>query len=164
VHLALAGEADIGSGLATDPAAAGEAVVLATEDGRIRSLAGNNLGPLGAWPLESTRSMGPISAAGHAFVADSAGHVLAFGAEGRKLWSIDMKDSPPIGPPAVRDNNALFLGKDGTLHRRSLADGSAVDQVTLGILPAGGPWAVGADLAVGSGPGAVRMILNKPEK
>ena len=36
--------------------------------------------------------------------------------------------------------------------------------VPLGILPSGGPWAVGTNLAVGSGPGAVRMILNKSEK
>jgi outer membrane protein assembly factor BamB len=164
VHLALAGEVDIGSGLAADPAASGQAVVLASEDGRIRSLAGNNLGALGAWPLESTRSMGPIATAGNAFVADSAGHVLAFGGDGRRLWSIDMKDSPPIGPPAVRDNQALFLGRDGTFHRRSMSDGAAVDHLALGVLPSGGPWTVGGDLAVGSGLGAVRLIVNKDAK
>jgi outer membrane protein assembly factor BamB len=164
VHLALSGEADIGAGLASDPAASGQAVVLATEDGRIRSLAGHDLGPLGAWPLESPRAMGPVSTSGHAFVADSGGRVIAFGAEGRRLWSIDMKDSPPIGPPAVRDSAALFLGKDGVLHRRSMADGSAIDQLALGVLPAGGPWAVGPELAVGSGPGSVRLIVNKPDK
>jgi outer membrane protein assembly factor BamB len=163
VHLAVSGEAEIRGGLATDPAASGIAVVLATEDGQIRSLAGNDLGALGQWPLESPRSLGPVSSSGHAFVADSAGRVLAFGGEGRRLWTVDMKESPPLGAPVVRDGSALFLGRDGTLHRRSLTDGKALDRNVLGILPSGGPWAIGPDIAVAVGPGSIRIVTGKAE-
>ena len=52
------------------------------------------------------------------------------------------------GAPAVRGGTVWFLSRDGVLVGRSLADGSPIATVALNVLPAGGPVAVGDDLAV----------------
>ena len=49
-RLALAGEVNLGKEIVADPVSTGGAVVLATADDRIRSLAARDLSPSSAWP------------------------------------------------------------------------------------------------------------------
>ncbi|MBX6313440.1 MAG: PQQ-binding-like beta-propeller repeat protein, partial [Isosphaeraceae bacterium] len=153
--------ADLGSPLAAPPASTGEAVLAVTEDGKVRILAARDLSPSGAIPLEAPLRLGPYADAGHAFVADAAGHVLAFGPDGQKLWAIELRDGPPVGAPAVGGDTVWFLGHDGSLERRSLADGSALDRIALDLIPTGGPLPVGPDLVVPVGRGTVRLFAAK---
>jgi outer membrane protein assembly factor BamB len=160
-RLGVSVEVNLGSGLEANPASTGEAVILATEDGRVRALSGRDLSPLGAWPLDNPRALGPLSASGHAFLADAGGTVFAFAPDGRRLWSIDLQEGPPIAPPVVREGAVQFLCRDGTILRRSLSDGSAIDRTSLGLRPWGDLWAVGPSVAVAVAPGTVRLLESK---
>jgi outer membrane protein assembly factor BamB len=157
-RLAVTVEQKLDKPLAADPASTGAAVLIATTDGKIRSLAARDLGPQGSWELEAPRLLGPVMVADHAFVADSAGNVLAFAPDGRRLWSARLRDTIAAGPPALLDQSAWFLGRDGSLQRFSLANGSAMSRTLLDFLPAGGPLAAGPELIVPSGLGTVSIL------
>ncbi len=160
VRLDVVGDVvDLKSPFETDPASTGDAVILATADGRVRSLAGRDLSPLGAWTLEVPRALGPLSVGKHAIVVDKAGGVLFFGPDGSRVWSADLRDAPPVGPPVIKGDAVWFLSRDGALQKRALADGAPLDRIDLGILPAGGLWAVGSDLIVSAAPGTLRLLL-----
>ncbi|MEO6811986.1 MAG: PQQ-binding-like beta-propeller repeat protein, partial [Isosphaeraceae bacterium] len=148
---------DLGSPLAADPASTGDALVLATVDGKIRVLAGRDLSPSGAYTLDAGRRFGPVGDAGFVFVGDADGRLLAFGPDGKKLWTADLADSLPAGPPAVKDGAAWFLGLDGSLHRLDLNDGSPLERVDLDLLPAGGPLTIGSALALPIARGTLRL-------
>jgi outer membrane protein assembly factor BamB len=156
--LVVQSEADLKATLVADPVATEQAVVLLTSDGRVRALAARDLSPLGAWPLEAPRAIGPVIAGGHTFVADTAGRLIAFGLDGQRLWSIDLEGAPPAGRPLVQDQTALFLARDGTLERRALGTGATEERVPLGIVPTGGLAALGSDVVVPVGPGTVRLL------
>ena len=147
--------------LASDPASTGASILVATVDGKVRSLASRNLGPQGSWTLEAPRLFGPVVVAEHAFVADSAGNVVAFAPDGRRLWSSKLRDTIAAGPPALLDQSAWFLGRDGSVQRFSILDGSPQSRTLLEILPAGGPLAAGPELVVPVGPGSVRVFEGK---
>ncbi len=165
LKLAVVGEVvDLKSPIHADPATTAEAVIVVTADGKIRALAGRDLSSLGAWTLDAPRALGPLGFAGHAVVIDAASNVLAFGPDGQKIWSVDLRDPPPLGPPILKDDALWFLSRDGALQRRSLADGSNVDRVDLGILPSGGLITDGPDVLVPTAPGTYRLLETKVEK
>ncbi len=140
-RLVVAAEVALDQPIVADPVSTGGAVVVATADGRARSLSARDLGPTGAWPIEAPLAWPPAAVAGRAFLADSAGGVLAIGPDGQRLWTVAPGDAPASGPPAVSGEVAWFLDRDGTLRGRSLADGSPLDRIALGILPAARPGA-----------------------
>lgn len=160
--LVVKAKVDLGAPLETDPVATETAILLITTDGRIRSLAARDLSPLGAWTLEAPRAVGPVLASGHAFVADRSGKVLAFGPDGQRAWSTDLKGAPSAGAPAVAGQVVLLLGRDGVLHRRALADGAPLEKTELGVLPAGGLEPAQADLVVPVAPGTVQLLKAEP--
>ena len=94
-------------------------------------------------------------------VVDAAGNIIAFGPDGRRLWSSRLQDSPPAGPPSLRDGSAWFLGLDGSIQRLSMSDGSPQTRVPLKLLPVGGPLAAGPDLVLPAGPGTLRLLDRK---
>ncbi len=147
--------------LAADPASTGSSVLVVTTDGKVRSLAARDLGPQGSWTLEATRLLGPVVVADHVFVADSAGNILTFAPDGRKLWGAKLRDTITVGPPAVLDESAWFLGRDGSLQRFSMANGTAQSVTNLDFLPAGGPLSAGPELVVPSGVGSLRLVDKK---
>ena len=144
--------------LAADPASTGASVLVATTDGKVYSLASRDLGPQGSWMLEAPRLLGPVVAAEHGFVADSAGNVLAFAPDGRRLWSSKLRDTIAAGPPAILGQSACVLGRDGSLQKFAMLDGSPQARTILEVLPAGGPLATGPELVVPSGPGTLRLV------
>jgi hypothetical protein len=157
-RLVVRAEVSLDQAIVVDPVSTGGAVVVVTADGRARSLSARDLGPTGAWPIEAPLAWPPAAVAGRAFLADSAGGVLAIGPDGQRLWTVPPGDAPAAGPPAVAGDVAWFLDRDGTLRGRSLADGSPRDPIALGILPAGAPRALGDELAIPVAPGTVRPI------
>jgi len=156
-RLALTSELKLDKPLAADPASTGSSVLIVTVDAKVRSLASRDLGPQGSWPLESPRLVGPVMVADHAFVADSTGNVLAFAPDGRRIWSSRLRDTVAAGPPAVLDQSAWFLGRDGSIQRFAMTDGVAQSSNRLEILPGGGPIAVGPELVLPTGRGSVRL-------
>jgi outer membrane protein assembly factor BamB len=157
-RLAVTSELKLDKALVTDPTSTGASILVVTVDGKVRSLASRDLGPQGSWPLEAPRLLGPIVVAEHAFVADAAGNVLAFAPDGRRIWSVRMRDTVAAGPPAVLDRSAWFLGRDGSIQRFSIDDGTPQSWALLDILPSGGPLAVGPELAMPTGRGSVRLL------
>jgi hypothetical protein len=157
-------EANLGGALAADPASTGAVLFVATADNRIRALAGRDFSPLGAWPLDAPRALGPIALGRFVLAADSAGALMGFEPDGKPRWTIALREGPPLGLPLVRDDSLWFLTKDGTLHRRALADGASQERHELGVLPAGGPLAVGSDLVVPVAPGTVRLLAAAKEE
>ena len=160
-RLVATAEARLDSPMAADPASTGASVVVATVDGRIRSLAARDLGPQGSWPLGAPRQLGPVVVADHAFVVDADGEVMAFGPDGRRLWSSRLRDTRPAGPPAIRDGSAWFVGLGGSVQRLSMVDGSTQSSAAIRALPDGGPIAAGPDLVVPTGPGTLRLLDRK---
>ena len=157
-RLAVTAELKLDRPLAADPASTGESVLVATTDGKVRSLASRDLGPQGTFALEAPRLLGPVVVAEHGFVCDAAGNVVAFAPDGRRLWSARLRDTIASGPPAILDQSAWFLGRDGSIQRFSILDGSPQSRDALGVLPAGGLLTSGPELVVPSGPGTVRIL------
>lgn len=139
---------DLGSLLAADPAATGEALVLTTIDGKVRILAGRDLSASRAGTLDAGMRFDPVGAAGFVFVGDAEGRVFAFGPGGRRVWTIDPDGATPVGAPVVIDGVAWFPGGNGWLQGRSPADGALLDRIDPGTLPAGDPLAVGSEPAL----------------
>ena len=157
-RLTVTAELKLDRPIAADPASTGASVLIATTDGRIRSMASRDLGPQGSWALEAPRLFGPVMVADHAFVADSAGNVVAFAPDGRRLWSARLRDTIAAGPPALLDQSAWFLGRDGSVQRFSLKDGSPQSRIPLEFFPSGGLLAAGPDIVVPAGLGTVRVL------
>jgi outer membrane protein assembly factor BamB len=157
-RLTVTAEQKLDKPLDTDPASTGQALVIATEDGRVRSLASRDLGSVGSWPLDGKRWVGPVVVAEHAFVADDAGNVVAFAPDGRRLWSAKLPGTIAAGPPAVRDQEVWVVGTNGSLHRFALADGQPRAEIALDILPRGGLLAAGTDVVVPCGASSIRSL------
>jgi outer membrane protein assembly factor BamB len=154
-------EADLAESITTDPASTGMALIVATQDGKIRALSGRDFSPLGAWPLEAPRAIGPVSVGSSVLVADRAGRQTCYGPEGTRLWSVSVPEGPPIGAPIARDGTYEFLTADGSLHRRSLADGSGLDRTPLDVLPVGAPMPIGDLLMIRCAPGTLRPLVTE---
>lgn len=162
-RLEATAETALGSALVLDPVSTGTAVVVATADGKVRSLAARDLSPVGAWPLDAPLAGAPAAIGGRAFVTDRAGGVHAFGTDGGRLWSATLRGADPIGPPVVQDDSVWFLARDGSLHRLALADGAPLDRLALDVLPAGPVSAAGSNLVIPAGRGTVQLLDHRRE-
>ena len=129
---------------------------------RLATSARSAPGPLDA-PSGAPSARSSLS--GNAVIIDAAGGVLAFGPDGQRIWSAELRDPPPLGPPILKDDALWFLSRDGGLEKRSiLADGTKVDRLDLGILPPSGVNTDGPDMLVPSAPGTYRTLQLKGEK
>ncbi|WP_406699924.1 PQQ-binding-like beta-propeller repeat protein [Singulisphaera sp. Ch08] len=156
-------EVSLGASLLADPVSTGSAIVLATSDGRLRSLAARDLSPIGAWPVESSLAMLPTSLGSLVFATDQSGGVYAFGADGQRIWSTKLRGTGAVSAPAILDDSVSFLTQDGVLHRLSLTDGSPLDRIELNLLPAGDLLTSGPDLVVPVANGTVRLLSLQKE-
>jgi outer membrane protein assembly factor BamB len=150
-------ERTLDSRIVAAPAATGAAVLVATADGRLRSLAARDLSPVGAWPLEASIAGKPEGFPDGGLVMDRGGGVLAFGRDGQTSWSIKL-GSEVVGRPCVLGPSLVLLTSDGVLHVVARADGAERDRLPLGILPAGGPIAAGPDAMIPVAPGTFRPL------
>jgi hypothetical protein len=91
-------------------------------------------------------------------VTDSAGNVVAFAPDGRRIWSAKLRDTIASGSPVILDQSAWFMGRDGSIQRFSMSDGSLQSRDALGVLPSGGLLASGPELVVPSGLGTIRLL------
>ena len=144
-----------------DPAATTDAVIVATADRHVRVLAGRDLSPVGSWPLAAPLSGHPVGFGDIAVVMDRAGGIIAFGRDGKKLWTIGL-GAEVAAPPLVQAQSILFLTRDGKLHIRSRADGTQIGEKALAILPAGGLWAFANRVVVAAGTGTIRLVPEQP--
>ncbi len=161
-RLVVEAERTLDSRVVASPATTGAAVLVGTADGRVRSLAGRDLSPIGAWPLDASISGRPEGLPDGGFAMDRAGNVLAFGRDGQKAWAIKL-GAEVVGALRVLGQSVVILTSDGVLHLRARGDGAPVDRRPLGVLPAGGPIATGATTMIPMAPGTVRpMALAAP--
>ncbi|MGO9916759.1 MAG: PQQ-binding-like beta-propeller repeat protein [Isosphaeraceae bacterium] len=160
-RLSAEAERTLDQRIIADPAATTDAVFVATADHRIRALAARDLSPVGSWPLGAPLSGHPVGFGDIAFVMDRAGGVLAFGRDGKKLWAISL-GAQVAAAPLVEAQTIGFLTRDGTLHIRSRADGSRIDDKRLSILPAGGVWSFANRVVVAAGRGTIRLVAQQP--
>ena len=158
-RLVVSGEASLGQPLDAKPASTGGAVLLATADGKVRSLAARDLSPATTVDLPSPRSVGPIAVGDHAIGDDSAGDVFAFGPDGQRHWQARLR-AATNEPPAVRGGAAWFLTRSGSIESRALADGATSERIDLASLPAGAPLVAGGRLIVPTGLGSLRAVAD----
>ena len=156
-RLVAEAERTLDSRIVADPATTGAAVLVATADGRVRSLAARDLSPIGAWPLDASIAGRPVGLGDGGLVMDRAGGVLAFGRDGQKTWSIKL-GAEVVGCPALVGPSLVVLTSDGVLHVLARADGAERDRRPLGVLPAGGPIAAGPDAMIPVAPGTFRPM------
>jgi outer membrane protein assembly factor BamB len=156
-RLAAEVEKPLDSRIVVEPATTGGAVIVATADGRVRSLAARDLSPVGAWPLDASIAGKPVGLGDGGLAMDRAGDIVAFGRDGQKTWSIKL-GSEVTGAPQVVGRSIVILTSDGVLHLRARSDGAPLDRRALGILPAGGPIAAGRDAMIPVAPGTVRPL------
>jgi hypothetical protein len=93
----------------------------------------------------------------------TAEKLFAFGPDGQRRWSVDLKNGLPTGAPLIRANEALFLDRNGTLEHRSLETGEVTGRHVMGIVSAGGLSSVGPDVVVPVAPGTVRLLHQQAE-
>ena len=161
-RLIVAAETSLGSAVASAPASTTGAVVIATADGQARALSIRDLSPVGNWKLDAPLAVPPATVGGRCYLADKSGGLLALGEDGRKVWSVKLSEKKRgavvAGPPAVRGKAVWFLTRDGSLLGRDIDNGEPVASIALGILPTGGPVAVGKELAIPVGLGTLRLL------
>ena len=155
-RLQVTNETRLGSPVVADPVSTGIALLVVTEDGKVRALSARDLSPLTSWTLEARLTAGPFEAQHFVFLADASGKLHAFDPSGKKLWSVEGKE--PAGAPVVSESTVWLLCRDGALEARSMADGSPTETWSLGILPAGGLITNGAQVAVPVTPGSLRLL------
>ncbi|MFO0950921.1 MAG: PQQ-binding-like beta-propeller repeat protein [Isosphaeraceae bacterium] len=162
-RLVVAEEVSLGKPLTAEPASAARAVVVVTDDGKVRSLASRDLSPAGVWSTDAPLASSPSVSAGRVFVADLAGGILALGEDGQRLWSVTLPGKTGIvGTPTVAERAVFVVTRDGMLHVRSLADGAEIERRELGVLAAAGPIAFENELIVPAGMGSLRPVLDQP--
>ena len=144
------------------PASTGNAVIVATADRHVRSLAARDLSPVGSWALDAPLAGPPIGIGETCFVMDRAGGVMAFSRDGQRVWSIQL-DSAVVGAPVVVDQLVWFLTRGGKLHVRSLSNGEKREQLALGALPSGGLLMAGKQELVPAGKGTIRPVAAVPD-
>ena len=161
-RLVVSAETTLGGELAVDPVATTSAVIVVTAENRVRAFAARDLSAIGAWNLDAPLAAPPAMTGGRAFLADSAGNLLAIGEDGQRAWSAKLSGHgdalAQVGAPAIHDGAVWLLARDGTLHARKLVDGAPLTDTALGVLPAGGPLAVAHDLALPVGLGTYRLL------
>ena len=140
------------------PASTGNAVIVATADGRVRSLAARDLSPVGSWALDAPLAAEPMGVGQTCFVMDRSGGIMAFSRDGQRAWSIKL-DSAVIGAPVVLDQSVWFLTLGGRLHVRGLASGEQRESLALNALPGGGLLMAGRQEIVPAGKGTIRPVV-----
>jgi hypothetical protein len=156
-RLVMEAERTFDSRIVADPTTTGAAVLVATADGQVRSLAARDLSPVGAWPLDASIAGRPVGLGDGALAQDRGGGVLAFGRDGQKTWSIKL-GAEVVGAPLLAGRSLVILTSDGMLHVRARADGASMERRPLGVLPAGGPIAMGSDAMIPVAPGTIRPV------
>ncbi len=116
-RLNVEAETTLDSRIVGDPASTGNAVLVATADRRVRSLAARDLSPVGAWQLDAPLAGQPVGLGDFGVVMDRAGSVLAFGRDGQRIWSIKL-GAEVVGLPQITGRSIAFLTGDGVLHLR----------------------------------------------
>jgi len=156
-RIVIEAEATLDVAIESDPACTRNAVILATADGSIRSLAARDLSPVGAWKLDAPL-LGPPVAVGDQVVAlDRSGGVTLFGPDGRREWTASL-GAPAVGPPLIRDAFLWVLDRNRRAHGLNLQDGREAEVLELGVQPVGGPVSLGPDLLVPSGLGVFEPL------
>ena len=155
--LAVEAETMLDSRIVGDPACVGNAVLVATADRRLRSLALRDLSPVGAWQLEAPIAGRPVSLGDIGLSMDRGGGVMAFGRDGQRMWSIKL-GAEVVGEPKVIGQSLAFLTGDGVLHLRARSDGAPLDRRTLGVLPSGGLLATGREAIIAVAAGTIRPL------
>jgi outer membrane protein assembly factor BamB len=143
------------------PASTGNAVIVATADGRVRSLAARDLSPVGSWALDAPLAGQPMGIGETCFVTDRSGGIMAFSRDGQRTWSIKL-DSAVIGAPVVLDQSVWFLTRGGKLHVCGLAGGEKRESLALNVLPSGGLLMAGRQEIVPAGKGTIRPVVGLP--
>ncbi len=126
-RLASEVEKSLDSRIIAEPATTGGAVLVATADGRVRSLAARDLSPVGAWALDASVAGHPVGLGDGGLAMDRAGGILAFGRDGQKTWSIKL-GAEVAGAPHVVGRSLVILTSDGVLHLRARSDGAPLDR------------------------------------
>jgi outer membrane protein assembly factor BamB len=147
--------------IVADPAATADAVIVATADRRIRSLAARDLSPVGSWPLGAPLAGRPVAFGDIGFAMDRSGGIIALSRDGKKLWTISL-GAQVSSDPLVQGDLIWFLTSDGKLHIRSRADGRRIEELPLSILPAGGIYALQDRVAVAAGSATIRALKKQP--
>jgi hypothetical protein len=158
-RLTAAAETTLDRAIISGPVATTNGVVLVTDDRRVRALSSRDLSPVGAWALEAPLACPPSVSGEYAFVADVSGHVIAFAGDGQRLWSARLEGAGDqvvaAGQPVVIADEVYVLARDGTLHRRSVRDGTPLGRTPLGVCPVGGPIPLKDTLLIPAGHGTV---------
>ncbi len=143
------------------PASTGNAVIVATADRHVRSLAARDLSPIGSWALDAPLAGAPIAIGETCFVMDRSGGVMVFGRDGQRAWSTQL-DSEAVGAPVVVDQFVWFLTRGGKLYVLALSNGQKREELELGALPGGGLLMAGKQELVPAGKGVIRPVAALP--
>ncbi len=159
-RLVVSAEVKLNSPPVSPPASTGDTLIVATADLRLRILAARDLSAAGAAQLDAPVTQGPAGdlETGIVLVLDAAGTIIAYGPGGQRLWTVPLDDAPAAGRPKITGNDLWLLTIDGTLHHRSLSDGTIIQRIETATIPAGGPTLLGDSLAIPVSPGTIRLL------
>ncbi len=141
-----------------DPACTASALILATDDGRLRALSVRDLSPIGAWPLDAPILGDPQAVDGRVVVFDTSGGVFFLGRGGQRAWSAKL-NAQAAGAPLIVGDVVWILDQKGKAHGLAVLDGHQVATIDLGVLPAGGLVTAGAGVFAPSGRGVIQPLV-----
>ncbi len=95
-RLVTTAEATLDSRAIADPALVAGALVLATADGKVRTLSARDLSPVATIPLDAPLAAGPSTVGPLAVVSDRSGALLAFAADGSRAWTSTLGSGLPV--------------------------------------------------------------------
>jgi len=162
-HLETVTQADRGSEIASDLAAAGDtvyAVVREASSDTVISIAAADLAAGNEWPLDGRVVWGPETIGDWVLIATDRGKLLCLEAGQKQRWTIDLKYGSLAGRPLVHEGDLLLASISGTVWRVSGADGKEIAKNEIGNPLATGPEFFGAQglLLLGGSDGTMHLI------
>ena len=141
------------------PVSTGSAVIVATADRRVRSLAARDLSPVGSWELDAPLADRLVGSGEGCFVMDRAGGVMAFGAmasdPGRS------SSDPRSSAPPWSGINRLVRHERRHAPRRASPMAAHATHAARGLAE-GRPAHGGHAALVASGRGTIRTLVAEP--
>lgn len=163
----------------------GRAVHAVSTDGdpRWQTPLAESTSAVGGASVQERTAPGPVVSAptlsdGTLFVGGPEGSVVAIGTDGERRWTASLAESTGavagrtqeaqaaqvVGTPAVRDDTVLVGTRDGRVHARSTADGSAVWNRPVGAPVTASVAAPGAVAVVRAGERVLGLAVESGER
>jgi len=109
-------------------------------------------------PLDQPCIWGPVGVGQHILLATAAGRLACYDGSAKRVWEVDLPDSPPAGVAAVDQERFLVSTAGGVLWWIGAADGQELGRIDVQRPLACAPVAIGRDVVVAGCDGSLYRV------